>query len=82
MFDVVTLQWQCAGGGLRVRPGVGPGGLLVLLEAVESVPDEVLGDPLPAVAAVHLLTGHRGGGRSGLLAFIANLYRTSGGLMY
>ena len=77
VFDVVTLQ--CAGGGLRVRPGVGPGGLLVLLEAVERVPDEVLGDPLPAVAAVHLLTGHRDGGRRGLLAFIANLYRTSGG---
>ena len=71
-IDAVTLQ--CAGGGLRVRQS-----LLILLEAVERVPDEVLGDPLPAVAALLLVTGHRGRGRHGLLAFIANLYRASGG---
>ena len=71
-IDAVTLQ--CAGGGFRVCPS-----LLVLLEAVERVPDEVLGDPLPAVAALLLVTRHRGRGRHGLLAFIANVYRASGG---
>ena len=71
-IDAVTLQ--CAGDCLRVCQSV-----LVLLEAVERVPDEVLGDPLPAVAALLLVAGHRGRGRHGLLAFIANVYRASGG---